>query len=407
MLAGEPGIGKTRTAHELAAHGEAEGARVLWGRCYQEEGAPPYWPWVQLFQSYVQEKDAEQLQSEMGPGAAEIAVIVPEVRERLSAVVSPPDLEPEQAPFRLFVSIVTFLKNAAQSQPLMLVLDDLHWADGSSLLLLQSLARQLARISLLLVCCYRDVELSRQHPLTETLAQLSRETVFHRELLRGLPPEDVRPFIEAVAGKEQSPRLAETIYVHTEGNPFFMTELVRLLADPGTSDSEKVSAPGAIRVPEGVREAIGQRLNRLSEQCNQTLTIASIIGREFTIELLDLLSEHLTEDQILGVLEEALVARIIDELPRAMGRYQFSHALIQETLAAEVSALRRGRLHQHIAEALEKLYEGKTEDHAAEIAYHLTQAGDGWRDEEAGALLAFSWGTVLGCSRLRGSDGLL
>jgi predicted ATPase len=229
MLAGEPGIGKTRTAQELAAYAESRETQVLWGWCYEEAGAPPYWPWIQLLRSYLQRTNPDQLRSQLGVGAADIAEIISEVREQLPGLEPPPALEPEQARFRLFDSIATFLKNATQFQPLMLVLDDLHWADKPSLLLLQFLARQLRESRLLVVCCYRDVELSRQHPLSETLAQLSRESVFQRQLLRGLSQEDTRRFIEAVAGIQPSSGLVENIYTHTEGNPFFMGEVVRLL----------------------------------------------------------------------------------------------------------------------------------------------------------------------------------
>ncbi|MCH7714292.1 MAG: ATP-binding protein, partial [Chloroflexi bacterium] len=144
MLVGEPGIGKTRTAQELASHAAARGAQALWGWCYEEQGAPPYWPWVQAIRSYVQQTDSERLRSEMGAGAASIVEIVPEIRAKLPGLEKAPELEPEQARFRLFDSITSFLKNASQSQPLMLVLDDLHWADKPSFLLLQFLARELA-----------------------------------------------------------------------------------------------------------------------------------------------------------------------------------------------------------------------------------------------------------------------
>ncbi len=166
MLAGEPGIGKTRTAQELATLAEQLGAQVLWGRCYEEAGAPPYWPWVQPLRAYVQQTGAEQLGAEMGPGAAAIAEIVVEIRAKLPDLETPPDLEPESARFRLFDSISTFLKNGSHSQPLMLVLDDLHWADKSSLLLLEFLALEIAGSSLLVIGTFRDVELSRQHPLS-------------------------------------------------------------------------------------------------------------------------------------------------------------------------------------------------------------------------------------------------
>jgi DNA-binding CsgD family transcriptional regulator/tetratricopeptide (TPR) repeat protein len=374
MLVGEPGIGKTRTARELAAIAEQRGARVLWGWCYEEEGAPPYWPWVQPIRSYFQQRDPEQLRSEMGPGAADIAEVIPELKERLPDLKPPPALAPEEARFRLFDSITTFLKNAAQSQPMMLVLDDLHWADKPSLLLLQFLVRQLGGSRLLVMGCYRDVELSRQHPLSEALAQLSREPVFQRKPLRGLSQADTGRFIEVTAGTEPPSSLVETIYGHTEGNPFFMTEVIRLLAERGELSSEEIGGPQGIRIPEGVREVIGQRLNRLSEQCNQTLATASIIGREFDFKLLKALSSGVTEERLLEVIDEALEAHLVEEVPGGIDRYQFSHALIQQTLAEELSTSRRVRLHARIAEALEALYGADVEAHAAELAHHFAEA---------------------------------
>jgi predicted ATPase len=200
MLVGEPGIGKTRTARELAAHATLQGAGVLWGRCYAEPGAPPYWPWVQVIRSYVRDHSADELRSQMGAGAADIAEVVSEVKEHLPDLQPPPALEPQQARFRLFDSITTFLKRASQFQPLMLVLDNLHWADRPSLLLLEFLAQELAETHLLLVGTYRDTELTRQHPLGQTLGELTREPLFRRMPLRGLTEKDVGQFIKVTAG---------------------------------------------------------------------------------------------------------------------------------------------------------------------------------------------------------------
>jgi DNA-binding CsgD family transcriptional regulator/RecA/RadA recombinase len=377
MLAGEPGIGKTRVAQELTAYATLNGAQALWGRCHFAEGAPPYWPWVQVIRSYVREHTPERLRSEMGAGAADIAEVVPEVKERLPDLKPPPALEPEQARFRLFDSITTLLKHASRSQPLLLVLDDLHWADKPSLLLLQFLAGQLEGSCILVVGCYRDVELSRQHPLSEALAQLSRESAgggFQRVLMRGLSPEDTGHFIEATAGVRPPPRLVEAIYAHTEGNPFLMAEVVRLLSERRELMTEEVGGPRGIRIPEGVRDVIRQRLNRLSEQCNQALTTASIIGREFDFQLLHALGGGITEEQLLGVIDEALEAHLVEELPGAEERYQFTHALIQQTLVEEVSTSRRVRLHARIGEALEEQYGPDASGHTAELAYHFAEA---------------------------------
>ncbi len=294
-------------------------ARVLWGWSYEEEGAPPYWPWVQAIRAYVQQCDAGQLRSEMGDGAANIADVIPEIHNKITGLKSPPVLEPEAARFRMFDSLTTFLKNAAQSQPLMLVLDDLHWADRSSLLLLEFMAREIAGSRLLLVGLYRDVELSRQHPLSETLAQLSRSSSggFRRVLLRGLDQEDTAHLIEASPGIEPTIGLVEALYSHTEGNPFFMTEVIRLLSESGELTAGYIGTPEGLRIPEGVREAIGQRLNRISEDRNQVLTTASVVGREFDFRLLSTLNEEGSDDRVLGAFEEVLLAATSADLDKA------------------------------------------------------------------------------------------
>ena len=232
-LVGEPGIGKTRTAQELATYAGLRGAHVLWGRSYEEQGVPPYWPWVQAIRSYVRERDPDQLRSEMGAGAADIAEVVSDVRERLPGLPAPLQLEPDQARFRLFDSIAAFLKTASQRQPLVLVLDDLHWADQPSLMLLQFVARELGGARLLVVGTYRDMELSRQHPLAEALGELTRERLFQRVLLRGLDQEDVGRFIEMASGVTPPLALVTSVYTQTEGNPLFVTEVVRLLVQEG------------------------------------------------------------------------------------------------------------------------------------------------------------------------------
>ncbi|MFB3097343.1 MAG: AAA family ATPase, partial [Dehalococcoidia bacterium] len=288
----------------------------------------------------------------------------------------PPQLEsPEQARFRLFDSIASFLKSASQKQPLVLVLDDLHWADQPSLLLLQFVARELGNSRLLLIGTYRDMELSRQHPLAETLGELTRERLFQRVLLRGLSQQDVGRFIEVAAGVDPPSGLVGAVHTQTEGNPLFVTEVVRLLVQEGELTQESGPRDSwTVRIPEGVREVIGRRLNRLSQRCNETLTIASVIGREFELRQLAPLVEDMSEDRLLEVLEEALAARVIEELPQAVGRYQFTHALIQETLSEELTLTRRVRLHARIAETLEELYGVNAEAHAAELAHHFAQA---------------------------------
>jgi predicted ATPase/DNA-binding CsgD family transcriptional regulator len=394
MLVGEAGIGKTRTAREFAAAAEQQGAQSLWGRCYENPGAPPFWPWVEIIRAYAQERAADQLLAEMGAGATDIAGIVPEVRERLPGLAAPPPLEsPEQARFRLFDSVTSFLSTAARVQPLVLILDNLHWADKPSLLLLEFLARELEKSRLLVVGTYRDVELSRAHPLSETLGELTREVTVRRILLRGLRREDADRLMLAAAGRPSDPWLVEAVYRQTEGNPLFMTEVVRLLLQEGVlppHPSSPIRQPrpttGAslqIGIPEGVREVIGKRLNRLSNHCNQTLTHAAVIGRGFGLKEVAYLLDGASEEQVLEALEEAVAARIIEELPQAVGQYQFTHALIRETLYDELTIARRVRLHRRTGEALEALYRQDVEPHLARLAYHFSEAAPEGGVEEA------------------------
>ncbi|MFQ6025972.1 MAG: helix-turn-helix transcriptional regulator [Dehalococcoidia bacterium] len=368
MLAGEPGIGKTRTAQELATTSQALGFQVHWGRCYEGEGAPPYWPWVQPLRSYVQQRDPNQLRSEAGPGAAAIAEIIPDVKGKLSDLEPLPALEPEQARFRLFDSITTFLRNAAQSQPLMLLLEDLHWAHQSSLLLLEFIAQEMQGVPLLLIGTYREV--GRGHPLSVSLGNLVRQQGFSAIPLGGLSQDEVRQILETSSGISPSRSLVEEVHGRTDGNPLFVSEITRMLIREGLTDGEQ----HLIDIPEGVREAIGRRLSGLSPDCNRVLTTASVVGREFGFRLLSALESELTEDQLLQVMDEALEAHLVEEVPGTAERYQFSHSLIQETLASELPAARMVRLHAHTGEALEKLYEDQVDAHASELAYHFSQA---------------------------------
>ena len=370
MLVGEPGIGKTRTSEEFATYARLRNVQVLWGRCYEGEGAPAYWPWVQIIRSYAHDKEPKELMSEMGPGAADIAQVVSEVKERLPGLPAPPALEPDQARFRLFDSITTFLKNASKDKPMMVVLDDMHWADKPSLLLLQFLAKELRGSRLLVLGTYRDVELRRQHPLAQTLGDLNRENLSHRVLLRGLTENDVRRFVEVTAGTSPPDSLVKAVYKETEGNPFFVNEIVRLLVADGRLEHAETVREWSVTIPQSVREVVGRRLDHLSEECNRVLTIGSVIGREFGLRLLEKVSE-VKGDRLLEALEEAMGARVIAELPRATDQYWFSHALIRETLYEELSTTRRVRLHRQIGEALEEL---DAEGNLPQLAYHFGEA---------------------------------
>ena len=377
MLVGEPGIGKTRTAEQIASIAQDRNAEVLWGRCPEVRGAPPYWPWVQIIRSYSERQDPEMIRAELGTGAAVIAEVVVDLHEILPDLPAPPVTDdPEAARFRLFDAITSFLKRVSQKEPLVLILDNLHWSDEASLRLLEFVAQELPEMRLLIVGTYRDVDVARGHPLYRTLGDLTRQRLFSRVLLRGLEDEDVGRFIAAHVDVPVPASLVEKIYVQTEGNPLFVSEMVRLLAAEGQlqADTLAESDRWSIRLPEGIRETIGRRLDRLSEEANEMLTMAAVIGRQIELSQLAAIDEVRSEDELLALLEEALEAHVIDELPGGPGRFEFTHALIQQTLAEELSATRTVRMHARIASALEKLRDDHADAHAEELLEHFMQA---------------------------------
>jgi DNA-binding NarL/FixJ family response regulator len=378
LLGGEPGIGKTRLAEELAVQATSCGALVLWGHCWEGEGAPAFWPWGQVVRAYVETVDPAALRQEMGAGAADIAQVVPAVRERLPELPAPPPLEPEAARFRLFDSLTGFLRAAAARRPLLLVLDDLHWADVPSLVLLRFLGRELEHTAgPLVVGIYRHTEVDQGHPLVATLADLTRGQDRRRLLLGGLDQREVASFVALVAGVEPSPELAAAVHRQTDGNPFFVTEVVRLLTSQGRLDPAEASAPRlAASLPEGIRAVVAERLGRLSDGCRLVLEAAAVVGRDFELRVLQPVS-GLDGDRLLELLEEAEAARVVAEVPGGLGRWRFGHALVREVLYEGLRAARRIRLHGRVGEALEAVYVADPGPHLAELAHHFVAAAPG------------------------------
>jgi len=377
MIDGDPGIGKTRIAEALATAAQQRGAEVLWGRCPEERGAPPYWPWVQIIRDYVSSHDADTLRSVAGPGAAIIADVVPEIREKLPELDDSPVLEtPGAERFRFFDAITSFLKRAAQASPLVLILEDLQWADESPLRLLEFLSGELTDAHLMIVGTYRKVDVSRSHPLFRTLGDLTRQRPFKRITLRGLEESHVGKMIAGQGKFTPSAEFVSNIYSKTEGNPLFVVEMIRLMAEEGLLQKGARFEFGdlPLRLPEGVREAISRRLTRLSDEAYQVLILAAFIGREFKLRQLLAVEPGYSGNELLNVLEGPLEAQIVEGIPGVAGVFQFSHALVQETLITELSAARKVRLHARIAEALESSYGDQADDHAVELANHFTEA---------------------------------
>lgn len=373
LLAGEPGIGKSRLAEELIERAEAHGAMVLVGRCWEAGGAPAYWPWVQALRSYVRERDTSILRAELAIGAADLAQIIPELRQRFPDLTDRPALDPEGARFRLFDAAAEFLRNASKSRPLVLELDDLHAADAPSLLLLRFLARELGTMRVLLIGVYRDIDPVPNEPLSDMLAEVAREPVTRRFTLAGLSEAEVEQYVQLTASEVATPELLAALHTETEGNPLFVGEIVRLLEAEGGLERplNGLRARGG-QLPDTVREVIGQRLRGLTPSCQHLLGEAAVLGREFAVRELAAVAES-DERAVLEAFDEGLAARVLAEAP-SRGRLRFSHTLVRDTLYEGLGANHRRAAHVRAGEILERFYETDPGPHLAELAHHFCEA---------------------------------
>lgn len=379
LLAGEPGIGKTRTAQQLAAQATASDVLTLWGRCLEEPGAPPYWPWLQLIRRYVDGHDAAVWREVVGAAAAQFAALDPDLAQRLGEPGLPPDAadatdeaDAAKARFRLFDAIAGFWRRAAARQPLLLVIDDLHRADVPSLRLLEFVMVEAAESRLMLLGTYRDAEVVRQHPLSDTLAELGRHVSVQRLLIGGFTPAETAEFVAGATGAT-SAHLAAMLHEQTDGHPLYLAELAHeMRLSPGAEPGRAGLAP--LRIQKGVREVIGARLNRLSRSGVGALQGAAVIGRTFRVDLLRRLLDELSAPEFEAAIDEARAASLIVGTGEA-GHEQFTHALVRDALYDELSASDRQRWHGRIGEALESLYEGDLTPCLSALAHHHHAAG--------------------------------
>ncbi|MDQ0590231.1 ATP-binding protein [Variovorax paradoxus] len=374
MLSGEAGIGKTRLAQEVATLALRRGMLTLWGRCLEEPGAPPFLPWTRAMQACLRACRDERLPALLGREAAAAVEIAPELAERLPPGTAVPAIgEGDHARFRLFAAVAHFWRQVAALRPLLLILDNLHWADASSLRLLAFIAQDVGESRILLLGSYREAGLSRQHPLAATLAELLNTRQFCRLPLQGLSLEETERMVAAASAVTPPPAVIATMHRRTEGNPLYLVETLRFLHQRPCGGDPHAAAARVETVPSGIRAVIGRRLDQLSAPCCELLAIAACIGRDFDLPLLAELAGAGGEAALLGRLDEALAQRVIEAVPPGP-QYQFSHVLIREVLYDELTASRRVALHGRIAESLEARHAGGLDAVLAQLAYHAAAA---------------------------------
>lgn len=357
LVAGEPGIGKSRLVAEACASAEAGDppALVLVGGCHDGE-VTAYGAFAEALAAWARQTATVDLRRALGPDGALLGRIVPALHDVVADLGVPADLPAAEATARVHDAVSQVLGRLAEAAPVVLVLDDLHWADHATIGLLRAVSRRALRVRVLVVGTYRDTDLDRRHPLAEALPVLRREVEPTRLALDGLPVGDVHALLEEVSGQAVPKEFAQLLADQTDGNPFFLRELLLHLSESGAlrfEDGVWVASDDLVDViPEGIREVLGRRLSLLSGESNKLLAVGALFDAGFPVGVAAEVA-GLSEDDALDAIDAALVARIV--APTAtFDHYTFTHALFRQTLCAELSLSRLVRLHRAVAEALEK-----------------------------------------------------
>jgi predicted ATPase/DNA-binding winged helix-turn-helix (wHTH) protein len=384
LLVGEPGAGKTRLCHELASRARQAGARVWVGRCYEADRGEMLWPWVQLLRQAVDGPSIDALRALPPPLMAELATLVPE----LGTDATPREITlGGSARLPLFDAINRFLRAASQPQPLVLILDDLHWADQASLSLLSFLLEELGDARILILGTFRDAELPPGHPHLALLDRMERSSAFKRIAVEPLFVPDVEEYLGAITGRPPPPMLAERLHERTAGNPFFVRETVRSLTWEALSEGHLDIAQ--VRLPESARDVIRRRFALLPEPAQRALRAASVIGVRFEMTTLAAMLD-LETPTLLAALDRAISARQITRESDGVGCYAFAHALIRDTIYDDLPTTSRCELHLQVGAALEQQRSVRPAA-TSEVAFHLHAAlpqGDGNRVFEYGVKAA-------------------
>lgn len=370
LIVGDAGIGKTRLLRELVVWAESNGYQVGCGDTHEGAAELPFWPWAQLLSQLLGTVDESVLRDLMGPGASELLHVLPELADAF-ATTPPRAPDHDAARFRAFEAVARLLVARAEQQPLLAVIEDLHWADEASLQLIAFVASRLRQHPIVLVGTYRATDVPPSHPLSATLAVLAREDVVTRIALAGLNHGEIERLIAETTGQQPVGEVVTVVHERTEGNPFFASELVRLMLSERTLEDDLDRLASAI--PVGVTDVVSRRVNRLPENTVALLALAAVLGREFDFaELTAVAGEEMS--QVIERLEPALLTGLLVEDREVIGRLRFSHALVQETVYSSLTAVRRAHMHGQVARTLRSI-RGSDDEHVPEMSRHFYLAG--------------------------------
>jgi predicted ATPase len=380
FITGEAGIGKTRLAYELRSYAKLRGAQCLMGRGCEREGTVPYQPWNDIIKEYIRWAPTLLLFKAVGAFAPELAKLVPELGEKLGTTPPPTSAPAAQQHVRIFEAVTQFFVNISKEVPLALLLDDLQWFDEASMKLLHHLARAITTERLLVVGAYRDLELDDQHSLSRTVAEINRERLFYALPLKRLALSEVFQMIRQTFGEKVPSELPDLVYGKTEGNPFFVEEVLRSLVEEGAVyPVEKgwgVKSLSDVHVPRGIKEVLRKRLECLDEESSHVLSAAAVIGREFSFPVLREVT-GLDEDRLIDIIDKCLQARlVVDKHVPGEEVYAFADNQLRDVLYEDISPVRRRRHHLKVGQAVEKVYARKIDDHLEGLAYHFLEGND-------------------------------
>lgn len=382
FITGEPGIGKTRLAQQVAA--QSHPPVLLNAHCEDTEGRPAYRLFTEVLRAYFDTVPPEFFDTEARQLLSNFTPLIPEIHQMLPDLPIPPTPDPEQKQLRLMTSLTQFIRRATQERPWFLILEDLQWADNSSLELLLYLGRHIPTMPIFIIGTYSDTEVDRGHPLLETLRGLRSYPTYRHVPLERLTQDEVAQVLTYIWHQQTVPEaLTEKIYAHTAGNPFYVEEVAKVLEDdglipsPGVADSDPtwhMQALEEVRLPQSVRETVWRRIEHLSAETQALLQQAAVLGQTFRFDDLRRMSD-LTEWEVLEHLDEAFERQLIEEIPGEQ-QLRFRQAEIQYVIYADLGPLRRRLLHRKAGEALEQRAAGKTNAFAEELAYHFGEAAE-------------------------------